>query len=130
MKNIIELLAEKPNFYHLNGAQDEMIQKAEELLGLQFAREYVDYVTEYGAVSFGSHELTGVCDSKRLNVVEATFREREYDESYPLNMYLVETTGMEDITIWQSEDGKIYQLSYHKTPLLIADSLYQYIEEH
>ncbi|MBO4636039.1 MAG: SMI1/KNR4 family protein [Clostridiales bacterium] len=129
MINICDLLAGKSNFHHLtSGADLDKIREAEESLGVVFSQEYKEITSKYGAVSFGIHELTGVCDSKRLNVVETTERERSYNDTIPANMYLIEVTGMEDVTVWQAEDGKIYRISYHKDPVLIAESLYQYIE--
>ena len=76
MNDIATKMQRKENFCALNGASDKNIQNAEITLGLQFAQDYREYVAAFGAASFAGHELTGVCGSKRLNVVPVTLEER------------------------------------------------------
>jgi len=105
----------------------EEIKKAEEKLGLSFASDYKKYLSQFGFVIFVAHELTGLCNSKRLNVVDVTIDERSVSSSIPNDWYVVEQIGIDGVVIWQSPDGKIYQSKYGMSPSLICDSLTDYI---
>ena len=90
MSDFISILEQKKAFHSLKGVTSEAIKDAEEKLGLKFANEYVDYLKEYGVASFFGHELTGICSSARLNVVDVTIEERNYNQGIPSQLYVVE----------------------------------------
>ena len=58
----------------------EKIQQAEKELKVSFSEEYKEYLAEYGVAIFNGHELTGLCDGKRLDVVRITCKEREISD--------------------------------------------------
>ena len=124
---MISLFDTKENVYHLEGVSDEEIIKAEEKLGLTFAEEYTTYLKEFGLLSYGVHELTGICKSIRLNVVDATIRERAENLNIPAEMYLIEQVGVENMSIWQNSRGEIFETAYKAIPQKIYDSLEEYI---
>lgn len=76
---------------------------------------------------FNGHVLTGVVDSKRLNVVSMTKTEWEYNPQVPHTMYVIENAGIDGIIIWQDEAGTIYQSMPYKQPKKIAASLAEYV---
>ena len=80
-----------------------------------------------GLATYGSHEFTGICDSTRLNVVDATKREREENEYIDDDMYLLEQIGVENYTIWQNTKGEVFGVCYKQQPKKISDSLEGYI---
>ncbi len=45
-------------------------------LSAVFADEYVEYVNEYTAVPVDGHELTRICSSEKLTVVDVTQRRK------------------------------------------------------
>ena len=104
------------------------IKKAEKMLKVVFAREYVEYVHEYGFVTYHGHELTGLCQSKRLNVVNVTIEERENNPDVPHNLYVIEQTHIDDIVIWQDESGMIFQTARQGKPRKIEKSLKEYLQ--
>lgn len=104
------------------------IKKAEKILKVVFAQEYVEYVQEYGFATYRGHELTGLCQSKRLNVVDVTLEERENNPDVPHNLYVIEQTHIDDIAIWQDEFGTIFQTARQGTPRKIAKSLKEYLK--
>ena len=124
-----ELLLNKNNVYHLEGARSDEIAKLEEELGLKFADDYKTYLGTYGLLSYDGHELTGFCKSPRLNVLDSTKREKAENEAVMSNMYLLEYVGVENMTIWQDSDGLVYEVKYKKAPEKICDSLFEYIEK-
>ena len=127
MKDIIGILKEKQSFYSLGAATAEAVREAEQKLDLEFTDEYKQYVKTLGAVSFEGHELTGVCDSKRLNVVDVTAQERSYCSEIPKDWYVIEQTNMDGITIWQASDGVVFLAAPGKKPQKLANSLAEYV---
>ena len=79
MNSSIDVLASLRGFVQLGGVTSEDIAAAENELCVVFAEEYSEYLATYGVVSCNGHELTGICQSPRLNVVEATKAERDAD---------------------------------------------------
>lgn len=77
MSDIINFIQNQPDLFFLKGATDEEILQAEKSLGLEFDAEFRKYISVYGVASFNGHELTGICKSRRLNVVDATIEAKE-----------------------------------------------------
>lgn len=124
---IIEKLRSFKDLASLKAAQESDIVQSEKQLTLKFANEYREYTSEFGAVMFNGHVLTGVVDSKRLNVVSMTKTEWEYNPQVPHTMYVIENAGIDGIIIWQDEAGTIYQSMPYKQPKKIAASLAEYV---
>ncbi len=129
MESFVTFLKEQEGFSALNPADESEIVKAEQTLGLKFAREYAVYVQAFGAAAFGCHELTGICTFSRLSVVDATLKHRQMNPDVPLNLYVVEECGMDDACIWQDEEGKVYCIVPGNAPQLVASSLLTYYEK-
>jgi len=126
---IIDLMKSLKRFVCKGKVSQEEIENAEKLLNLKFANEYKSYVSEFGTASAVGIELTGITPSPRLSVVEVTKRERELNENFPANMYVVEDPVLEGLMILQDESGAIYSILPHGTPKKIFNSLYDYIKE-
>ena len=126
MESIVRMLKNQPNFYSLQGASEEEVRQAEQALGLSFAEDYRAYVLEYGAASFAGHELTGVCLSHRLNVVNATLLERKCSD-VPGDWYVLEQTNIDGIVIWQTSDGSVFQTASGNNKREINGSLIEYV---
>lgn len=129
MKNILKIINSKENLYHMTGATTDEINSAEKELKLVFHKDYKDYVSHYGYISYGSHELTGICSFPRLNVVNVTQDERKCNPSIPQNYYVIEQTNIDGIVVWQSPEGNIYQSTPNHSLKEIAASLSEYIED-
>lgn len=126
MELFVDILKGLPNFYHLNGATDDEIAKSEQLLCVSFAPEYKAYVSAYGVASANGHELTGICTSQRLNVVNVTLScRKQLPEADTL--YVIEEANIDGIVLWQSATGEIYQSSSGKKLHKVCDSLREYI---
>lgn len=127
MGSLTDELREKSYFYSANGVSTEKIEEAEKALGLKFAEDYKEYLTQYGVVSFGGHELTGICDESRLNVVNVTLENREKRPDIDKTLYVIEEANIDGIVIWQDVDGKIYQSGYKESAVKVYDSLLDYV---
>ncbi|MBR5970385.1 MAG: SMI1/KNR4 family protein [Lachnospiraceae bacterium] len=110
------------------GAVEEfLITEAEEELGIVLADDYRECLSLYGAVSGNGHELTGICNTSRLNVVEVTKEERELRNDIPVEWYVIEQLHIDGVVIWQSCDQSIYQAVPGHEPEKIHDDLFSYI---
>lgn len=123
MKKIEEL----DNFRHLSEVEKSKVDDAEKELLVKFAKDYKNVILNYGIISCNGHELTGICDSKRLNVVDVTKAERNYNFEAN-NLYVIEKTNVDNNVIWQSNNGTIYQTVGSSKPIKIYDSLIEYLE--
>ena len=70
--NIVKLIQNKPDLITHSPASLDLIRQAEKDLNVLFAKDYVEYVSSFGIAVFDGHELTGICDKKRLDVVRNT----------------------------------------------------------
>ncbi len=127
MDDIINILRSLPNFVHMTGATESDISSAETALGLTFADDYRKYVFAFGAAAVNGHELTGVCSSKRLNVVDVTIEERNNNEDIPANWYVLEQANIDGIVIWQAPSGEIYQTAPHRLHCRIGASMIDFL---
>ena len=108
MADIVMLMQKQPDFYAMKGASEEEIRMAEQTLGLCFAADYRKYIAAYGVASFAGHELTGICKSKRLSVIDVTIEERN-NIPVPTDWYVLEQANIDGIVIWQDSNGTVYQ---------------------
>jgi len=127
MSSIITKLKSFSDLLSISPVQENEISAAEKKLSLTFAPEYREYLLEFGAVAVNGHEITGILNSERLNVVNATMNEWKLNPQVPHNMYVIENPAIDGIIIWQDADGKIYQSSPNSPPRIIATSLEEYI---
>ena len=128
MSDMITKLRAKPFFYSMGCVSEIQIIKAEQQLGMKFSGEYREYVAKFGIVSYEGHELTGICKSKRLNVVDVTLTERKRTPTAQADWYVIEQANIDSIVIWQSITGEIYQTIPSAPAIKMCDSLSEYIE--
>ena len=124
---IKELLMSMPDYIGGKGCSQDEIDECEKKLGLKFAADYREYLLTVGLACFENIELTGICKSARLNVVSATLREKESDDSIPKNYYLINDCGIDGLLIWQSSSGKVYMTSPTSRKRKIAESFEEFI---
>ena len=127
MSSIISTIKSFSDLLSLSSVQENKISAAEKKLSLTFAPEYREYVSEFGAVVVNGHELTGIVNSERLNVVNVTIQEWGLNPQVPRNMYVVENVAIDGIIIWQDASGEVFQSSPNSAPKTIAASLAEYL---
>ena len=126
MSDIIATLKNAPESIGGNGRTDAEIESAEKLLGVEFAPDYKCYLKEIGLACFDGHELTGICKSSRLNVVDVSLSQRELFPN-ARSWYVVEETNIDEIVIWQAPSGELYQTASGSMCRRICSSLAEYI---
>lgn len=128
-QNIVEVINSlgKTNFFRSIG-EIEMCQitQAAEALGIVFAKDFVEYTQKFGAVLIGGVELFGVVNSKNLSTVVRTQSMREFPD-FPLDCYVIESLGIDNIVIVQKADGKVYQYTPGEDLEPIANSFGEYL---
>ena len=126
MSTFVEMLKNNPDTLFGKGSTSEEITNAENALQLSFAPEYKDYLSTLTLVAFEGRELTGLCKSKRLNVVDVTLAQRKLIPDMPSDLYVVEETNIDGIVIWQNQAGKVFQTAPNACTMNVADSLAEY----
>ena len=129
MESIIDKLRKYEDYVAIGGASEKQIANAEHILNLTFNDEYREYLTEFGTASVNGHELTGICQSKRLNIIDATIEAKKINPNVPDGFYLIENLGIDHIMIWQNKNGELFQTVGNNTPEKIALTLMDYISQ-
>ena len=125
--NIVDEIKKVPKLYKAKGCTTSQIKEAQKALGLSFPEEYIDYVKEFGAISFYGTEWMGLNVDGYINVVTATKSEREMNDSFPLDCFVIENQGIDGIITVSDEKGCIYSIQYDKKEK-ICDSLADYLK--
>ena len=129
METIVDTLKSIPDYIGSNGRAEENIWEAESFLGVSFAADYRQYLKMIGLASFDGHELTGLTNISRLDVVTVTKEQRAINTNIPESWYVVEETNIDGIIIWQNELGHMYQTSPSGIPQKNAHSQLEYIRK-
>lgn len=124
--NIIEAFKTKKYLLNGNGATEEDICLAEKELNLRFSDEYREYLKQLGIAAYDGHELTGLTKTARTNVIYVTKKEKENNLLIPESWYVIEVANIDNVIIWQEENGKVYVSCGEKTEK-IFESLSEYI---
>ncbi len=127
MCDIIEKIKEKYKLYNTKGASKELIAEAERQLNRKFADDYKEYLSKYGAISFGPNELTGLNVDSYANVVSVTLKENQRNQNFPKDAIVLENTGNEGLLILQSSNGEVYEWKDGKKGKMFS-SLKEYLE--
>lgn len=127
MNSFVKALKRFDDFFCADGVDARTIKDTENKLGVHFSEEYKTYLAECGSASADGHEFTGIIDSPRLNVVDVTQMARKRFSSVPSDLYVVEEIMIDGITIWQSENGTVYQSVDGQELKIICKSLLDYL---
>ena len=128
MTSIVNKLRALPAFCSLTGVLMEQITDAEKTLALHFADDYREYLLSFGIASSDGHEFTGICNSKRLNVVDITLAEKSITPGIPNDWYVLEEAGFDGIIIWQNSIGEIFKTQPGRETVKLADSICDYLD--
>lgn len=126
--NIIDKIRSIPNLCHLSGCKTNQIKAAQKKLDLEFPDEYIDYVKEYGAISFYGTEWTGLNVEGYLNVVDATESERKIDKDFPVDCFVLENQAIDGLLILVDSKGNVYSYQSGKKTMLICKSMIEYLD--
>ena len=129
-QNILDVINSfgETNKLHFVGEVDlSEIAQAAEALNVEFAKDFVEYVQRFGAISVGSIELCGIDEDPECSTVDRTLDMRELFSDFPMDCYVIESVGIDNAVMVQKSDGKIYQFLHGHDLLFAADSLSEYL---
>lgn len=124
LASVIENL---PNLFHLQGASEDVIKDAEQYLEVHFAQDYKEYVKRYGIITYDSHEITGLCNNKRLDVRRVTEYERKNNPNIAPDLYVIEQLDIDGVVVWQASTGEIFQSMPNNALIKICNNLEEYL---
>lgn len=125
-KDIIEVIKSLGEFMSIGGAEASKIAQASEILGVEFAEDFKKYTQTFGAIRIDDIDLCGVVDYDAISTVALTQEMRDFSD-FPMDCYVIESLGIDDIVCVQKSDGKVYQYAPDSELELIADSLGEYL---
>lgn len=126
--NIVDKIKAIPNLCHLNGCKTNQIKTAQKELELDFPDEFIDYVKEYGVISFYGTEWTGLNVEGYLNVVDATKNEIKLNKGFPQGFFVLENQAIDGILILVDSKGAVYSYQNGNQPALICKSMSEYLD--
>jgi len=127
MSALTQKMASMKSFRSRTPATKEQIKRSEDELGLTFAKEYLEYLSEFGCASFYGHEFTGISKSARLDVVQVTNELKNINKDIPCDWYVIEEINVDGIAVWQNSKGAVYSMAPNCTVQKIANSFFDYI---
>ena len=108
MNDLIMEIEKSHKIFKTEGASKEQIYEAEKDLGLKFPSEYKKYLEDFGAISFGSIELTGLNIEKYAHVVYLTKKELERNPNFPKDSFIIQNTGIDGVIVLMNEAGLVF----------------------
>lgn len=124
---LLKIINNLPNLFCLDGATEEEIIEAERQLGVSFALDYKEYILKYGIITYDSHEITGLCNHKRLDVCKVTEYERKNNPNVSNEFYVIEQLDIDGVVIWQNSSGEIYRSIPEENIVKLYNSLEEYL---
>ena len=101
-KRALEIINENSDiFFSVGKRSNELVLKAENVLGFRLSNQYKDFVLRFGAGNFGAEEFYGLIDddfedSSTPDAVWMTLRERQ-EGNLPANLVIIYHTGAEEM---------------------------------
>ena len=71
--------------------------------------------------------MTGFSEDEYLDVVNVTLTNRKKNPNLTQSLYVIEEAHIDDIVIWQSSSGDIFQTQYQGSPKKVFASLVEYV---
>ncbi len=125
--DVINSLGETNKLYFVGEVDLSEIAQAAEALNVEFAKDFVEYVQRFGAISVGSIELCGIDEDPECSIVDRTLDMRDLFSDFPMDCYVIESVGIDNAVMVQKSDGKIYQFLHEHDLLFAANSLSEYL---
>lgn len=109
MHKIVSELKNISDLDCLSGCSEEQILEAENTLKIKFPSDFVEYVKEFGVISFYGTEWTGLNVKGYLNVVETTLEFREVYKNTLDNYFVIENIGIDNVITVVNEKGEVFE---------------------
>ena len=128
MSDFLKKIMQMKGFCSSGAMEMDRVLSFEKVIDVRFANDYKRVSLEFGCLSVSGHELTGICDSKRLSVADVTLNNRKRDSEVPHDWYVIEELHIDGVVAWQDSSGDIYLKSPTTKAKKICGSLCEYLE--
>lgn len=129
-QNIVDLIntlaSKADDFFSCGEVESSKITQAEKILGVEFAEEFVEYAQKFGAMELDNVEYCGIVDFRNVSTIVRTQSMREFPD-FPMDCYVIESLGIDNIVIVQKADGKVYQYAPGEDLEYVANSFGEYL---
>lgn len=126
--NIVEKIKTIPDLCHMSGCKTNQIKAAQKELDLDFPDEFIDYVKEFGAISFYGTEWMGLNVDSHLNVVDVTKNERKLVKGFPKGYFVLENQAIDELLIIVNSEGAVYSYQRGNKPTFICETMTEYLD--
>ena len=127
MSNLVDKISTIPGLCAIEGCTSEQVEMAQNVLGIIFPEEYIEYVRQFGCIDFGAVEWTGLNIKGRLNTVDATLQEMSVNHDFPKGFFVLEDLGIDAKKVIVNEKGQAYLLQRNKKTYL-CNSISDYLD--
>lgn len=127
MSKLVEQIKDSDGFASLGRVSEDEIKNAEQVLGLFFAEDYKELLLAYGAIFVSGHEIIGISDSNRLNVIAVTSQYRNLYSNLPHDLYVVEDLSIDNVIVVQKRDGVLFTYGPDEKLVKVATSIQEYL---
>ncbi|MFC4775750.1 SMI1/KNR4 family protein [Paenibacillus sp. GCM10023252] len=117
-QNAVNRIKQHPELSDFNGGvPEEIVVKAEKLLGLKFPESYRDFLLQFGVGNFGFIEIYGIINDDFYNsgvpdAVWYTLQERE-EVNFPLNLIVIHDTSGGELFCLDTSQPNAPVVTYH-----------------
>lgn len=108
MGKIIDLIKSN-NCDYLGKVDTVIINQAQQKLNVQFSEEIIEYISEFGALSYGEHEINGLGTESYLNIIKSTINARNSSKDFPEDFVVIQDIGGHGILILSDLNNNIYE---------------------
>lgn len=112
----------------MSGCKTNQIKAAQKELDLDFPDEFIDYVKEFGAISFYGTEWMGLNVDSHLNVVDVTKNERKLVKGFPKGYFVLENQAIDELLIIVNSEGAVYSYQRGHKPTFICETMTEYLD--
>ncbi|HEL9636488.1 TPA: SMI1/KNR4 family protein [Streptococcus suis] len=128
MDQIVEKYRKIDTIEEFDPATEFQVTEAERRLGLEFPREYVILVKEFGAVSFYATEWNGFNTNAWMDVVESTLDARDTYVDFPKDKFVLESLHVDELLVLADSEGRVF-LWRDGVEKKIRSSISEYLDE-
>lgn len=128
-QNIIDViysLAQTDKLYSGDGSDASAIEAAKEALCVEFSEDFVEYVQKFGSILVRDIELCAIVDNEYSTVAQ-TKKMRKNFEDFPIDCYVIENIGIDNIVMVQNAEGRVFQYKPEHGLTLAGNSLSDYL---
>ena len=127
MSKLIELINNN-NCDYIGKVDIDIINEAQEKLNIKFPEEIIEYISEFGVLSYRSNEINGLGTNSYLNIVNATIDARNTFTKFPNELFVIQDIGINDLLILSDSFNKIYEWNGDSYKL-IFNSFYDFLNQ-